>query len=448
MAQLRLFEADYPETAHLTGLRAYAALAVFSIHVGAGPLEELGWVVKKMVSAGANGVAVFYVLSAYSLTLSIQSRPRFSWRDYATARALRIYPLYVALIALFWVTPWTPSGWAATLNAPHDATSLFYHLTFLNVLDARYMVNALGTEWSIGVEVFYYALLPFLILSCRHWWGGVALLAIYLLLLKSVNWMPATVAAPHDGLNEYVRPQTYMVCFFGGVVAAEIWRRAPWLSRIGRVNDAIVALVITLFLVEVSTRQLTALANGLGLPHRADTIVYTTFTVLLAMFGGTGRLTGLLLRNRAAIFLGTISYSIYLWHFPADRALTQALPELGELDSMRSLAVLAVTLALSTLTFLLIERPGMALARRVRVARSGGAGSGGDGLKTVDVAKRSIAHGEDVGRYGPAQARLARAVDEREVRRIRRLGSERVEVVDGDDDVLQAPVLQPRQNVV
>jgi peptidoglycan/LPS O-acetylase OafA/YrhL len=98
------------------------------------------------------------------------------------------------------------------------------------------------------------------------------------------------------------------------------------------------------------------------------TPVVSTATAVLILTGMTGgRLTQLLFGNRVMVFLGLISYSFYLWHLPVIDWIS-ATPWLDKLAGPtfwgRFALSFVLSLAISTLSYLMIERPCMKLWRR------------------------------------------------------------------------------------
>jgi len=129
--------------AYLDGMRATAALMVFIGHAAAAgllPLTPLGPVGYSIVSHGPYGVTIFFVLSAYTLCISVapalEGSP-VSWRAYFIRRFFRIAPLYYAVL-LF----------AEYLNAgpSSHAMSLFLHVSFFNAFVPLYANDLLSIE--------------------------------------------------------------------------------------------------------------------------------------------------------------------------------------------------------------------------------------------------------------------------------------------------------------
>src|SRR5580692_9521155 len=116
--------------AYLDGLRAVAALMVFAGHAAAGgllPLAPLGSIGFSLVSHGPYGVTIFFVLSAYTLCMSVA--PRFdgepvSWRAYFIRRFFRIAPLYY--VVMLYAAYHGP-------DRPDYPLTMLLHLSFTNM---------------------------------------------------------------------------------------------------------------------------------------------------------------------------------------------------------------------------------------------------------------------------------------------------------------------------
>ena len=142
----------------LTGLRIVAAGLVFLSHVTAPAFMALP--LKTAVTAGYNGVTVFFVLSGFVIAWNYTDRllvweGRQVW-SYGVARFARIYPLYA--FALLCAS--APALVAHTLP-PGAWLHVFALQTWHPDVMVAYALN--GPGWSIGVEFFLYACFPIII---------------------------------------------------------------------------------------------------------------------------------------------------------------------------------------------------------------------------------------------------------------------------------------------
>src|SRR5262249_36047950 len=142
----------------LTGIRWFAALAVFCSHypVGSG---DPAWV-RCFFLSGYMGVTVFFTLSGFILTVTYRealTRPdATSLWNFAVARVARIYPVYLLVLAFVVLRERadgrSTSGWWLHALAGQAWSGDVYTV---------YRFNA--PAWSVGVEVFLYACLPLLL---------------------------------------------------------------------------------------------------------------------------------------------------------------------------------------------------------------------------------------------------------------------------------------------
>jgi len=80
-------------TNYITGMRAFAALAVVMIHAGGAGLRDLGEIGNRMADLGSSGVYVFFVVSGFAVTNSFTKDGGHYWK-YLEKRLRRIVPLY------------------------------------------------------------------------------------------------------------------------------------------------------------------------------------------------------------------------------------------------------------------------------------------------------------------------------------------------------------------
>jgi peptidoglycan/LPS O-acetylase OafA/YrhL len=214
----------------LTGLRFFAALAVFASHL-AQP-EAMPKAASVFLEAGYNGVTLFFVLSGFVLTWTYAERlarpDRVELWNFAVARFARIAPLY--LVALLFVMSRLRDGWPAWA---------WKHLLAIQTWsgDLEMAFNLNGPGWSVGVEVFLYALFPLLLWVllpvARRWPLGLLVAAVGSLTVVT-TWFYVTgagdrlwfdPASAHRWL--YRMPLTRVPDFVMGIALAMLVRRSP-----------------------------------------------------------------------------------------------------------------------------------------------------------------------------------------------------------------------------
>ena len=320
----------FPRTAgaiaELDGLRAIAIIlvlgrhAVWPVHQGGQGLLAIGdWDLVTLFLNGWIGVDLFFVLSGFLITHHILRRSgrrsMIKFGPYLAARALRIVPAYLAVIALV-VAGAVP---LYQLQPEHLSLRLLYHLMFLQ---DYFPSNIVVPFWSLGVEEKFYLVAPFIVLAaarCRTPVGRYGFLA-GLVLLPAVLRVVTGLQVP--GITDY---GSYFPVFrspfhlsldslAAGVCCAFIYRdraqhtgsRTPgwpaplfWLSML--------ALLVQLFAVELLGRI------GWYQIALQPLVLALTFGGLLlsAACGGT---RGDLLRCRPFLIVARISYPLYLIH--------------------------------------------------------------------------------------------------------------------------------------
>lgn len=308
------------EILSLTGLRAVAALAVVVHHTGLPPSAP-EWAVK-IAQCGFIGVPLFFMLSGFVLAYNYPTlSPRSGWRKvvrFWVARVARVMPLY-----------WVVLVWAVCQRAfkgiPQD-DSLPLHFLGLqtwsgNLEVGATMYNAPG--WSICVELFLYALFPFLVpvvaLAARRWGvRGLLALAGLAFAVQVTLWaffvlhgnadLPAVdPGSAHRWL--YRNPLTRLPEFVVGMCLAFLLARGVRMPRV--LAHLTQAAVIAFVLVMCATRDLTSGPLGAAFFGTLWTI---PFAVLILSLASNRGFFSRFLSVRAMVMLGTASYALYITH--------------------------------------------------------------------------------------------------------------------------------------
>lgn len=314
----------------LTGIRAVAALLVVLTHAayttGKYPQGFVGLVYSRMEI----GVPIFFVLSGFLLfspwvTRAFRGEQPPSTRRYAWRRVRRIMPAYVVtVLAAYTVYHCRTAG----PNPGHTRVGLLRNLTHTQIYTDNYLYSylhqGLTQMWSLAVEVAFYVVLPvlaylLLVVLCRRQWrprllmAGLVVLAMvspaWLALVHAADWLP-------DGARLWL--PGYLAWFVGGMMLAA-------LQPLGSRAYAVVCLplaVICYFIVStpIGGEPTTSPAQlWEAVAKMAFYAVIATLVVApLALRGGPGTgETGLyqrFLASRPMVFLGEISYEIFLIH--------------------------------------------------------------------------------------------------------------------------------------
>jgi peptidoglycan/LPS O-acetylase OafA/YrhL len=310
--------------ASLTGIRAVAALLVMGTHAayttGKYPQGYVGLVYSRMEI----GVPIFFVLSGFLLfspwvKAAASGGPPPSVRRYAWHRVRRIMPAYVVtVLAAYLVYHFRTAG----PNPGHTWEGLFRNLTLTQIYTDHYLYSflhqGLTQMWSLAVEVAFYIALPllaYLLLAvlCRRRWrpglllaglGGLALLTpAWLVLVHSVDWLP-------DGAKLWL--PTYLVWFLGGMMLAALQPLGVRAYAFACVPLAVLCYFIAS--TPIAGAPTTSPSELLAALFKAGfyAVIATLMVAPLAL--GDRGLYARFLATRPMVFLGEISYEIFLIH--------------------------------------------------------------------------------------------------------------------------------------
>ena len=309
----------------LTGIRAVAALLVVLTHAayttGKYPQGYVGLVYSRMEI----GVPIFFVLSGFLLFspwVKAAAQADGSWpsvRRYSWHRVRRIMPAYaVTVIAAYLVYHFRTGG----PNPGHTWEGLFRNLTLTQIYTDDYLFSflhqGLTQMWSLAVEVAFYVVLPLLaylllVVLCRRRWqprlllAGLVALALvspaWLVLVHTTDWLP-------DGARLWL--PGYLAWFVGGMALAALQPLGVRAYALACVPLAIVSyFIVSTPIAGEPTTSPAELREGLV--KTAFYAVIATLLVAPLALGDRGLYTRVM-ASRPMVFLGEISYEIFLIH--------------------------------------------------------------------------------------------------------------------------------------
>ena len=231
-----------------------------------------------------------------------------------------------------------------------------------------------GPSWSISTEFGFYVLFPLLILNFeRTWWwklaGSAALVATLVAICNALDLpMPKIYA---DGLNYYgvmyLNPAARLLEFVAGMCAALAWVKLSARMSVPRVSISGTILEIAAVAFVVAGPAIGAVVYGaIPLLHSPPATLWfqnsgaivVQATVLIAVLAAHRGWISRMLSFAPLLFLGEISYAIYLTHYTLSRWIFVNRPSLADLSEPMVLAgYLLAVFGVSALIFLCIERP-------------------------------------------------------------------------------------------
>lgn len=308
----------------LTGIRAVAALLVLLTHAAYTTGKYTHGYLGLVYSRTEIGVPVFFVLSGFLLFVPwvralAGDRPAPSVRRYSWHRVRRIMPAYViTVLAAFALYHFRSAG----PNPGHTWLGLLRNLTLTTIYTDHYLFSwlhqGLTQMWSLAVEVSFYVALPLLaylliVLWCRRQWRpGMLIAGLGLLALISPAWLTLvhTTTGLPDGARLWL--PTYLAWFLGGMLLAVLAQMGVRAYGFLCIPLALVCFFIASTpIAGEPTTSPTELREAL-FKTAFYTVIATLMVAPLAL-GNTGWYARIL-ASRPMVFLGEISYEIFLVH--------------------------------------------------------------------------------------------------------------------------------------
>ena len=348
----------------LTPMRGIAALFVVLFHA---PIFGMGFTLYTHTYFFYQGwlwVDFFFVLSGFIMAHVYGERFQDrihagAVRDFLVRRFARLWPLHVAALAMlialegakylgdFTFTPTMP----APFTGHSEPATIPLHLAFLQFLTHDDFNTWNTPSWSIGCEWWAYVLFPVLFRGIARLRGRLRLLFFACCYAALVLIWVGAGGSLNIGIMGYALARCFAE-FALGIGVFELWRRGTARPLLG--SDAFFGLL----LVAIALSLHFAIWDFLVVPLMA--------ALVLAAASNRAR-AGAVLEHPMMRWLGEISYSIYLVHWPVFIALAllvgavHGTPLAAERSKLEALALLGIALpailGLATLTYRYIEVP-------------------------------------------------------------------------------------------
>jgi peptidoglycan/LPS O-acetylase OafA/YrhL len=329
----------------LDGLRAMAVMAVVLFHA-----------VPHALPGGFFGVDVFFALSGYLITRLLLSEydtlGRIDlWRFYIR----RIWRLAPALCVMLWVYVSIELAWhgfAKWKTLALDALLALAYVTNWTRATGWHLPADLGHTWSLAVEEQFYLIWPLLLIGVLKLTRrrGLQVLLVSVMALASMLWrlylqdQGASVDRLYNGSD--VRAETLL---WGALLAIlrhpeATQQRRHWLDQVG--EWLIPALMFGLW---IGAQWTDAWVYSVGV----TAVSGMSLLLIHGLHGGRWQFVYRVLSTGSVVYVGRVSYGIYLWHFPILRWLMES-----PMDAWsRLVCTLALSLAAASLSYHLMEKP-------------------------------------------------------------------------------------------
>ncbi len=336
----------------IDGLRAIAVLAVIVFHLSPGRAR-----------GGFTGVDIFFVISGFLISSIIYQgleAGTFSIIDFYIRRIRRIFPALFLVLASVCVAGWiffAPTDFVQ-LGKQIAGGSAFVANFVLWSQSGYFSVDAKAKPllhlWSLGVEEQYYLIFPLICVlfyrAGKRWALPVAFLAIGLASF-AINLVFVARSSPAAYFLPFAR---LWELFIGAGLALAVQRDLglPWKDRLPLAQSALGFAGLALLLFGILRIDQTDPFPG----WRA--MLPTVGTALLIAAGDKSWINRTILSSKPAVFIGLISYPLYLWHWPILCFVHSATHARGiEHDHNVGIAVVVASFVLAYLTYRFVEVP-------------------------------------------------------------------------------------------
>jgi peptidoglycan/LPS O-acetylase OafA/YrhL len=328
----------------LDGLRAIAIIVVVSIHY------------TNLPRGGLLGVDMFFTLSGFLITTLLleewQAEGSVSLRNFYLRRYFRLFPGLAALITAYTLYVVFLGRANIGLRLQGAGYAITYTSNWVMALNRPYPEWEIGHLWSLAVEEQFYIVWPIVLVFLTRRRLGVKGIAWALggMILGVAAWRLFLYMSGADGSRLYFGTDTRFDQLLVGCLAGALFvsrrpgRRASRIATIGTAAGAAFVVVSLL----VGTRWSTQWEGGLTL------FAIAVAAIIYGCVTGAFPLLTKALSARWLVFIGVISYSIYLWHVAGGLAIQRFTDFHGP---VLILTKVAFSLALACVSYFVIERP-------------------------------------------------------------------------------------------
>lgn len=338
----------------IDGLRAIAVISVIIYHLN-----------ENWLSGGFLGVDIFFVISGFLITgiiITEIQQNSFSLKQFYTRRIKRIYPAFITVMALV-------SFIASVIFIYNDFNKLrktielaiaflsnFYLGLTQGYFDLSANENPVLHIWSLAVEEQYYLIFPLILILAYKKFREIKVLFIITLILffilLATSFIPANFYKEvlHQPNIYYLSNLRFPELLVGSLLA--IYHNLSNKVQLSKQVNNILAILSTLLLFSC----LFLMNNNIAYIPGITLILPCIFTALIIHTTSQNNIVKLCLSNKAIVFIGKISYSLYLYHW-IFIAFAYYITGEKQINNQSIAIVIVLTIIFSVLSYYLIEQP-------------------------------------------------------------------------------------------
>ena len=360
---------DSSRLGYIDALRGIAILGVIAVHSASIPSIN-GGLLRTVTDVGQYGVQLFFVVSAFTILLSLE-RHRYEdshmYSKFFVRRIFRIVPVYWVGIVLY--TSVYGMGSRTLLPGP-DLWHFPVHIMMLNVLHPSTLSSVVPGGWSISLEVLFYLTVPFFFAIVTNLKRAIVFSCVSVVFLPAINLLLSQSLGDFFKVDDPVLNRLY-------------WYRFP-LNQVGAFSMGFLLFYVIrdgLFQEYLKDRKLNGFLlvtvfficvflsiSKIILPprHLVYSILFCVIGLLLSQYPWA------IIVNRPLRYLGKISYSCYLLHFFILNVLYEYQSQMGiDVDNefLRYLVffifTVVLTVPVASLSYRFVECPAISAGKVV-----------------------------------------------------------------------------------
>jgi len=329
----------------IDGLRAIAVISVILYHLDF-----------SIISGGYVGVDIFFVISGFLITQSIREdikKQNFSIYNFYIKRIRRIVPalFFVVLITTifsFFILPINELiEFSKSVFSVSSFSSNIFFWRHLDYFSAASELKPLLHTWSLGIEEQFYIIFPVFMLVTSNVKEKLIIFWIIIILILSFLISVSPLGIEHPGANFFLPVTRFWELLVGSLLA--------FLIRYSIDKNKILNNFISIFGLILVISSIVFLTKNSVFPGvNALATVFGTALIIFTSNGGSSFLS-VVLSNKYIRYIGLISYSLYLWHWPIIALSKNSI--FGGFDITVKCLILVIIFILSVFTYMFVEQP-------------------------------------------------------------------------------------------
>lgn len=371
----------------IDGLRAIAAMWVLFFHFYYFA-DSPSFSGSFLVRAGWVGVDIFFVISGFVLSLPLLTKlmngQKYSIGNFYRKRIMRIVPAYYFSLFVFITFFHTE-----LFTDPRIFMHILGHLTFTEgfiIQTERLHIN--GVYWTLWIEMQFYIILPLLILlfKGKKWWLSLVSIVVLVTLYKYVGIVMTEGLSDSNKFKQfYINMQLPGVLqefamgigvavFYLKIKSKDIWNKNRNLFSLLVIPGFILILICMKFIIVYGSTKYWFGKGSFGYLPLLSLNTIISIGAALILIGIISQATWIkkIFGNPIMNFIGTISFGIYIWHYPVGKYMAQS-TNLGKFETFIILCLFGtlMTIAWAYLSYKFIEKPFLIKKEKTSIDNNG-----------------------------------------------------------------------------